>query len=137
QAQDVMAAVPDTFDLHLTRALVQGHGTHDLPEEGEATTAALLRNHERQVEQRRSVARENWEQHPDTGACIADLTRRLLVIQAAGRAVHPCQFLDMMLEVQPGRAVEFCEAVLHAPDSPLAVCFGRFLARVRTADVQS
>jgi hypothetical protein len=137
QAQDAVAAVPDTFDLRLTRALVQGHGTHDLPEDGEDTTAVLLRNYERQVERRRSLAREYWRQHPDTAACIADLARRLLVIQAAGRAVHPCQFLDTVLEVQPGRAVEFCEAVLHDADTPLAVCFGRLLAHVRAADVES
>jgi hypothetical protein len=137
QAQEAVTAVPDTFDLRLTRALVQGHGTHDLPEEGENTTDALLRNHERQVERRRSLARECWQRDPDTAACMADLAGRLLAIQAAGRAVHPCQFLDMMLEVQPGRAVEFCEAVLHDPDSPLAVCFGRFLAHVRAANVES
>ena len=135
-AQDAITAVPDTFDLRLTRSLVQGHGTNDLPEEGEDTTDALLRNHERQVERRRSLANEYWQQHSDTAACIADLAGRLLAIQAAGRAVHPCQFLDMMLEVQPNRAVEFCEAVLNEPDSPLADCFGRFLAHVRAANVE-
>ncbi len=136
QAQDAVAAVPDTFDLRLTRSLVQGHGTPDLPENEEVTSDALLRNHERQVEGRRTLARELWQQHSDTAACIADLTRRVLAIQSAGRAAHPCQFLDMMLEVQPARAVEFCEAVLRNPDNPLAVCFGRFLAHVRAANVE-
>src|SRR5262249_37066768 len=109
---------------------------HDLPEEGEITSDALMRNHERQVERRRTLACEYWQQHPDTAACIADLAGRVLAIQAAGRVVHPCQFLDMMLEVQPARAVEFCEIVLDNPDSPLAVCFGRFLAHIRAANIE-
>src|SRR4029077_11544102 len=136
QAQGAVAAIPDTFDLRLTRSLVQGHGTQDLLEDEEVTTDVLLRNHERQVERRRTLAREYWQQHPDTAACIADLSARLAVMQAAGRAVHPCQFLDMMLEVQPARAVEFCEAVLHNPDSPVSGCFGRFLVHVRAANVE-
>jgi hypothetical protein len=136
QAKDASAAVPDTFDLRLTRSLAQGHGTRDLPEDEEVTADALLRNHERQVERRRALAREYWQQHPDGTGCMADLSGRLLAIQATGRAVHPCQFLDMMLEVQPSRAVDFCEAVLHDPDSPLSRCFGRFLAHVRGANVE-
>jgi hypothetical protein len=137
QAQEAVAAVPDTFDLRLTRSLVQAHGTHDLPEEGENTSDALMRNHERQVERRRTLACEYWQQYPDTAACIADLAGHVLAIQAAGRAVYPCQFLDMMLEVQPARAIEFCETVLSNPNSPLAVCFGRFLAHVRAANIES
>jgi hypothetical protein len=137
QAQDAVAAVPDTFDLRLTRALVQGHGTRALPVEGENRTDSLLRNHELQVERRRSLARDCWQRHSETAAFNADIAGRLVAIRAAGRSVHPCQFLDMMLEVQPDRAVEFCEAVLHDPDSPLAECFGGFLARVRAANIES
>ena len=136
-AQDAVAAIPDNFDLRLTGSLVQGHGTHDLPEEDENTTEVLMRNHEHQVERRRALALEYWQQHPITAACIADLAGRLLAIQEAGRAVYPCQFLDMMLEVQPGRAIEFCEAVIQEPNCPLAGCFGRFMGHIRAANVEN
>jgi hypothetical protein len=136
QANEAAAGVPNSFDLRLTHSLVQRQGTLDLPEEGEVTPDALLRNHKRHVERRRALAHEYCQQHPETAGCIADLARRLLAIREVGWEAHPYQFLDMMLEAQPAKAVQFCEAVLHDPNSPLAVCFGQFLAHVRAANVE-
>lgn len=68
QAIAAVAGVPDAFDLRLTRSLVQGHGTHDLAEFEEDTGDSLMRVHECQVECRRTLAREYWQQHPDTAA---------------------------------------------------------------------
>jgi hypothetical protein len=135
QAQEIIAAIPDSFELRLTRMLTQSRDAHELLEVGEDVTSALQRSHPQQVDRCRSVASEYWQRYATTSECIKDLNERLLAFQACGRESHPAHFLDALLDLQPNRAGEFCEAALNAPDSPLAMFFGLFLAHVRRAGV--
>ncbi len=135
QAQEIIAAIPDSFDLRLTRLLIQSRDIHGFPEDGEEPTVALQRNHQRLADFRRSVANEYWQQHSDASECFKDLSERLLGFQACDRESHPEFFLHTLVELQPKRAGQLCEAALGEPDSPLAVFFGLFLTHVRHTDV--
>jgi hypothetical protein len=131
EAREIIAAIPDSFELRLTRLLTTNRAVPDLDEGEEDVTAAVQRSHQRLTESRKSGAQEYWELHPNPRECFHDLNQRLQTIENGGSKPHPENLLDALLESRPDRAEEFCEATLESPDCPLGICFGLFLAYTR------
>ncbi len=83
-AAAAVVAIPDTFDLRLTRELVRGHFSTDLPADDGGTPGDVHQHLARQAERRHRVAADCWERFPEADTCLSDLSSRLRDLRTVG-----------------------------------------------------
>lgn len=133
KARSMVSAIPDSFDLRLTRLLCRKH--HDLcfPDD-EDDDDLKIPWQERQDRINRlgaAVAVEFLQAHPEPEDGFQNLNDRFRAMTEIGKEVHPWLVLHAISEANGAYSDALCELVLASPDCPLASTFGLLVAKLR------
>jgi hypothetical protein len=142
KALEIIYSIPDTYELRLIGVLVRS-GVLDwfINNRGKIDFASFNYNwteQERRVKKLCLTVIENFlKRHPNAKEGVQVLNADLKAINTSGLEPEPWSFLDTLREVvEPKYAAQMCEAIVEAPDYPLATHLSSLLYRVRKFDVQ-
>jgi len=135
RARGIIAAIPDSFDLRLARALISDHDEWMLEDAGDVMEA-YERGQRRREDTMRGVAAEFLARYDDADEGADALDERLhwgSFLQGRMDLV-PAPLLIEMARQQPGYAAGLCEAILAEPGRALARHLPTLLSGVRATD---
>jgi hypothetical protein len=142
KALEIIYSIPDTYELRLIGVLVRS-GDLDwfINNRGKIAFASFNYNwteQERRVKELCLTVIEKFlKRHPNAKEGVQVLNAELKAINTSGLEPEPWSFLDTLREVvEPNYAAQMCEAIVEAPDYPLATHLSSLLYRVRKFDVQ-
>lgn len=135
KARAIIAAIPDSFELRLAKALIPNHNEW-LLDNIEDVTEAYKRGQRRREDAIRAVAIEFLELYSDasTGADALDERLDWGVILGERKVPAPESLLIELARQQPKYAVRLCELILVSPDRPIARHLPTLLSCVRVTD---
>jgi hypothetical protein len=134
KAKTVIQAFPLSYEVRLTRALVQIHGRDWMPEDGEDAVEAHNRYEQEGQKEREALAAEFLIRHPDASEGARVLRERMAAIQVAGAELQSWWFLNVLARRDVEYAGRVSEAIIGHPDDFLAPYLSCFLSAVRSSD---
>jgi hypothetical protein len=136
RATKVIASVPDSFDLRLTRSLAQTYDWDFEPEDEEDWGEA----HERHTKDLRAawevLAAEFLKHYPTAKAGAAALRERIHAIEDSGVKIRAGEFVHLLAQGDVEYSVLMCEELTAIPDSISATLLPAFLTAVRANDAR-
>jgi len=142
KALEIISSIPDTYELRLIGVLVRS-GDLDwfINNRGKIDFASFNYNwaeKERRVKELCLTVIEKFlKRYPKAKEGVQVLNAEIKAINTSGLEAEPWSFLDTLREVvEPNYAAKMCEAIVEAPDYPLATHLSSLLYRVRKFDVQ-
>jgi hypothetical protein len=141
RAREIVTAIPDSYELRLTKALVFSPGDAWTLDDEVPTTAdghAERFQRQQQVAQvlRREVATQFIERNPDPERALTELNTRLFELEEYKVDSHPGMFLSELGTVNVDFVVGICEALIGSPAGPVTPYLPMFLSAVRGVDVE-
>lgn len=138
KARSILVSIHESYELRLTRVLVDGFGLDWLLEEDgdEDSNKHYQRREERANKQRQAVAKAFLKKHPRPEDGFNDLNEQLGVIHEAGVESNPSRFLYELSKTDPQYAATLCETIIQTPNCALALHLAQLLFGIRESDAQ-
>jgi hypothetical protein len=142
KAREIIYSIPNTYELRLIGVLVRSEDLEWFINNRVKIDFASF-NYNWTEQERRiqelclTVIEKFLKRHPNAKEGVQVLNAELKAINISGLEPEPWSFLDTLREVvEPNYAAQMCEAIVEAPDYPLATYLSSLLYRVRKFDVQ-
>ncbi len=130
-AQDLINFIPKSFELDLTKFLIDSYDKETLFD-GDGSDWEKRQRESREV--RRVATLEFTKRYADPNTGFKSLTQQLDAIGTSGIEYDPWMLLAVLSETEPLYAAGLCHELLAVPDSRLSYHFANLLHGVRIAD---
>jgi hypothetical protein len=131
-AQGLMDSIPQSFELRLTKFLIDSYDKEQMYEEGYADQ--WQKKEEEKLEVRTAACAEFVKLYPDSATGFDVLTGRLTAIIDAGVTPEPMLFLHALSLSNSNYAADMCERMIGAEPGSLDSFFGNLLFNLRQSD---
>ncbi len=131
RAESITSAIPESFELRLTRELMGPYHVKDWPlEEGTEDDESGPRQ-EQIYRRQRALVSEFLAHSEDAGKAYETLADRIETMNDAGIQSNPQVVLGILGDTDPGFAAELCNIIADDPDGPLGPYLHPLLFHVR------